>query len=176
MPKLKRGSGHQRKRHGEKKGTKNKHQAAARDKRTANAAEAEVLAAAEALRTMESPAPPPAVAQPSPETIPACEPSNGEMAAYKRMAIISKYQRLGCPPESESSKHGGVLRHIADEFELPDPCDYRPIKEVLHRYLAGEDVWHTKGRASGQPPGAAQVETVPAAMHQSGRRALAGTL
>ena len=28
---------------------------------------------------------------------------------------------------------------------MPDPCDFRPIKEVLLRYLNGEDVWYSKG-------------------------------
>jgi len=57
----------------------------------------------------------------SPE--PACEPSNGELSSYKRMAIVSHYQQLGCPPESEWGKHGGTLRQIADAFDMLDPCD-----------------------------------------------------
>jgi hypothetical protein len=126
MPRV---SGHPKK----KGGTNNANQAAARDKRAADAAEAELLAAAEALQALEAPAPPPAAVQPPMEIKPAYEPSGGEMAAYRRMEIVSKYQRLGCPPESEWSKHGGVLRQIADSLDMPDPCDYRPIKEVLLR-------------------------------------------
>ena len=55
------------------------------------------------------------------ELVPAYQPSNGEMAAYRRMEIVAKYQRLNCPPESEWSKHGGVLRQIADSLDMPDP-------------------------------------------------------
>ena len=142
MPRV---SGHKKK----KGGTNNVNQAAARDKRAADAAEAELSAAAEALQALEAPVPPPAAVQPPTEPVPAHEPSNGEMAAYRRMEIVSKYQRLGCPPESVWSKHGGTLRQIADHLEMPDPCDYRPIREVLQRYLAGDDVFSTKG---GQGP------------------------
>ena len=145
MPKLKRGSGHRHKEHKPKQGTKNVHQVSARDKRAADAAAAELQAAAEALAALDEPAPAPAEEQPSLEPEPACEPSNGELASYKRMAIVSHYQRLGCPPESEWGKNGGTLRQLADAFDMPDPCDFRPIKEVLLRYLNGEDVWYSKG-------------------------------
>jgi hypothetical protein len=112
MPKLKRGNGGGVGGHRAKPGTRNKHQAAARDKRAADASEAELLAAAEALQALEAPAPPPAVVQPPTEPVPVYEPSNGEMAAYKRMAIVSAYQRLNCPPECEWGKHGGTLRQV----------------------------------------------------------------
>ena len=48
------------------------------------------------------------------------------------------YQQLNCPPESEWGKHGGTLRQIADAFGMPSTCDYRPIRETLRRYLAGD--------------------------------------
>ena len=67
------------------------------------------------------------------------------------MAIVNKYQMLNCPPESEWSKHGGTLRQIADHLEMPDPCDYRPIRETLQRYLADEDVWRSKGGQGRKP-------------------------
>ena len=43
-------------------------------------------------------------------TQPTYEPSKGGMDARERKAIILKYERLGCPPESEWGKHGGTLR------------------------------------------------------------------
>ena len=115
-------------------------QAAARDKRAADAAEAELQAAAEALAALDEPAPAPAEEQPSTEPEPACEPSNGELASYKRMAIVSHYQQLGCPPESEWGKHGGTLRQLADAFDMPDPYDFRPIKDVQRPATDGGDV------------------------------------
>ena len=125
-----------------KNGTKNKYQAANRDIR---AAEAEIRARAAAQATTESPIP----ATPIPEVAspyePTYVPSKGELQSHKRVAIVYKYEQLGCPPETEWGKHGGVLRQIADHLEMPDPCDYRPIREVLQRHLAGEDVQYTKG-------------------------------
>ena len=94
MPKLKRGSGGGLCWHEAKAGTKNKHQAAARDKRAADAAEVELQAAAEALAALDEPAPAPAEEQPSTEPEPAYEPSKGEMDAYKRMEIASKYLQV----------------------------------------------------------------------------------
>ena len=126
-------------------GTHNTAQAAARDRRAADAKAAKLRAAAEALAALEAPPPAPAEEVVSPEPEPACEPSKGELDAYKRMAIMSAYQRLNCPPECEWGKHGGTLRQLADAFDMPDTCDYRPIKEVLLRYLNGEDVWYSKG-------------------------------
>ena len=133
-----------------KPGTNNADQAAARDEAAEererladNAAlEAERLTAAAALLERLAAAD----AMDAPMVIePAYEPSKGEIDSYKRMAVVAKYQWLGCPPESEWSKHGGTLRQIADSLGMPDPCDYRPIREVLLRYLAGEDVFYTKG-------------------------------
>lgn len=156
MPKLKHGNRGHAHGKGQKLLAKNKDHAAARDaaalKRAADATEAELLAAAEALAALESPPQPPAEAQPPAEQPePEYVPSNGEMQAYKRMAIVCKYQMLGCPPESEWSQHGGVLRQIADHLDMPDPCDYRPIRETLQRYLADEDVWHSKGGQGRKP-------------------------
>ena len=79
--------------------------------------------------------------QPSLVTEPAYEPSKGEVDKYKRMGYVAIYHMLGCPPKSMWGKHGGTLRQIADHFNMPDPCDYRPIRETLTRYLAGDDVW-----------------------------------
>jgi len=104
-----------------KPGTNNAKQAAARDKRAADASTAELQATAEALAALDDPAPVPTEEQPSPEPEAACEPSNGELASYKRMAIVSHYQQLGCPPESEWGKHGGTLRQLANAFDMPDP-------------------------------------------------------
>jgi len=101
--------------------TNNAKQAAARDKRAADASTAELQATAEALAALDDPAPVPTEEQPSPEPEAACEPSNGELASYKRMAIVSHYQQLGCPPESEWGKHGGTLRQLANAFDMPDP-------------------------------------------------------
>ena len=98
----------------------------------------------EALEEVLS-APPP---QPMEETTPVAptyKPSKGTMDARRREAIVFKYELLGCPPESEWGKHGGTLRQIADFLEMPDPCDYRPIREVLQRNLAGDDIWYTRG-------------------------------
>lgn len=147
MPKLKRGSGRHARGRKPKGGTKNKHQVAARDEARATAIAAVGTMADEALEALLSPPPAPAEEVVSEATCgpePACEPSKGELDAYKRMAVVSAYQRLNCPPESEWAKHGGTLRQIADAFDMPDPCDYRPIKEVLLRYLNGEDVWYCK--------------------------------
>ena len=156
MPKLKRGSGGVASRRKPKEGTKNANQAAARDvaaeereRHADNAAlEAERLASAAVL--LEHLAATDAMNTPT-VIEPACEPSNGELASYKRMAIVYHYQQLGCPPESEWGNHGGTLRQLADAFDMPDPCDYRPIKEVLLRYLNGEDVWCSKGGQSRKP-------------------------
>ena len=144
MPKLKRGSGGGSHGHKAKPGTHNRKQAAARDAaRTAAIATVGTMAD-EALEALLSPPPAPAEQVVSPAIEPACEPSKGELDAYKRMAIVSAYQRLNCPPECEWGKHGGTLRQLADAFDMPDPCDYRPIKEVLLRYLNGEDVWYSQ--------------------------------
>ena len=147
MPKLKRGSGRHARGRKPKGGTKNKHQVAARDEARTTAIAAVGTMADEALEALLSPPPAPAEEVVSEATCgpePACEPSKGVLDAYKRMAVVSAYQRLNCPPESEWAKHGGTLRQIADAFDMPDPCDYRPIKEVLLRYLNGEDVWYCK--------------------------------
>ena len=107
-----RNNGKQGRPHGKKPGTNNASQAAARDKRAADAAAAEQQDAAEALAMLDEPAPAPPEEQPSMEPEPACEPSKGEMDSYKRVAILSAYHRLNCPPESEWSKHGGTLRQF----------------------------------------------------------------
>jgi hypothetical protein len=122
-----------------KRGTKNTNQATARDIR---AAEAEIQALAAAEAATESPIP--EVASPVPYE-PTYVPSRGQLQSHKRVAIVYKYEQLGCPPESEWGKHGGTLRQIADHLDMPDPCDYRPIREVLQRHLAGEDVQYSKG-------------------------------
>ena len=85
-------------------------QAAARFKRAADAADAELQAAAEALAALEAPPPPPADVQPPLESDSAYEPSTGKFNSHKRMAIVYKYMELKCPPESEWGKHGGPLR------------------------------------------------------------------
>ena len=104
----------------------------AHTRQRADAAAAALLAAEEALEAFNSP--PEAVEQPSPGPEPAYVPSKGELQQYKRMAIVCKYQMLECPPESEWVKHGGTLRQIADYLDMQDPCDYRPIRDVLQRY------------------------------------------
>ena len=95
MPKLKRGSGGRR--HGckAKQGTKNKHQVAARDERQAAAIAAVGIMADEALEgLLSSPQATEEEVLVSPLIEPACEPAKGELDAYKRMAIVSAYQRL----------------------------------------------------------------------------------
>jgi len=114
MPKLKRGSGGQRKRHKPKAGTKEANQAAARDERRAVAIAAVGTMADEALETLLSPPPAPATEVESPATTPTYEPSKGEMESREREAIVLKYERLGCPPESDWGKHNGTLHQIAD--------------------------------------------------------------
>ena len=101
-------------RKGAKAGTNNTAQAAARGKRAADAAEAELRVAAEALAALEAPQPPPADVHPPLDPVPAYKPSKGEFDSHKRMSIIFKYMELKCPPESEWGKHGGTLRQIAD--------------------------------------------------------------
>ena len=100
-----------------KRGTNNPEQAAARDER-ADAARRQ--AAAEALAALEHRPPAPIEALPSPVLEPVYEPSKGTMCARQRQAIVLKYERLGCPPESEWGRHGGTLRQIADFLEMPD--------------------------------------------------------
>ena len=136
-----------------KPGTNNKDQAAKRD---AARAAAEEEAAAAALRGFRSP---PAAEQTTEEATPATEiqmepayvPSVPELQEQQRQAITWKYMALGCPPETEWSRHGGVLRQIADMIGLPDPCDYRPIKQILRRYLNGEELYRP-GYKGGQQP------------------------
>ena len=131
-------------RHHVKNGTNNTQQAAARDEARAAAIAAIGQMADEALEEVLS-APSP---QPMEETTPVAptyEPSKKTMDARRREAIVFKYELLGCPPESEWGKHGGTLRQIADFLKMPDPCDYRPIREVLQRNLAGEDIWYHRG-------------------------------
>ena len=123
MPKLKRGSGGRR--HGckAKQGTKNKHQVAARDERQAAAIAAVGIMADEALEgLLSSPQATEEEVLVSPLIEPACEPAKGELDAYKRMAIVSAYQRLKCPPESEC-KHGNypyikpyVFCHVSPKY------------------------------------------------------------
>ena len=136
--------------------TNNAAQAAARDERAAAAAEefaafVEEAARAEkeALRADEEALR--AEAQRQRTMKPAHVPSNGEWAAFKRQSIVFHYFELDCPPVSEWGKSGGTLRQIADALGMPDPCDYRPIRETLTRFLAGEDVWHTKGGQGAKP-------------------------
>ena len=73
------------------------------------------------------------------------------MSACQREAIVLKYELLGGPPESEWGRHGGTLRQIADFLEMPELCDYRPIRETLQRHLKGEDIWYTKGGQGRKP-------------------------
>ena len=77
-----------------------------------------------------------------------------------RRLIGLLYEELGCPPESEWSKHGGTLRQIADALKMSDPCDYAPIRNVLKRHLNGEDVWYRKagcGRKTKLTPGEQKI-------------------
>ena len=73
------------------------------------------------------------------------------MSACQREAIVLKYELLGGPLESEWGRHGGTLRQIADFLEMPELCDYRPIRETLQRHLKGEDIWYTKGGQGRKP-------------------------
>ena len=103
-------------RKGAKHGTNNTQQAAARDEAKAAAVAAVGMMADEALEDLLSPQPSPEGDVQPPAIEPTCEPSKGEMDSYKRMAIVSHYQRLGCPPKSEWGKHGGTLRQLADHY------------------------------------------------------------
>ena len=146
MPRAGRGfsrGGHGRKSH-VKPGTTNPQYAAARDERAAaaarNASRAQRLAAQQAEAAEMSPAPRPHHQKASPLTESTYEPSRAELAAHKRVAIIYKYEQLGCPISDEWGMHGGTLRQIADHLGMPKRCDYRPIRECLERYLADDDV------------------------------------
>ena len=132
-----------------KPGTNNTQKAALRDQCAAAAAKAEARANLRALRLLAIAAatsPPRANQhQASPVTVPTYEPSRGELAVHKRIAIVYKYELLKCPPESQWNKHGGTLRQIADHLDMPDPCDSRPIRETLRRHLSDEDVQKNRG-------------------------------
>ena len=138
-----------------KRGTNDAKLAARRDQRAAAAAKAEArarrLAAQQAAAAATSPAPRSDHNRASPVTAPTYEPSRGELASHKRVAIIYKYELLDCPPESEWGKHGGTLRQIADHLDMPDPCDYRPIRETLLRHLGEDDVMKTRGGQGRKP-------------------------
>ena len=145
MPRRPKGLGRPQVKHG----TNNVKQAAVRD---AAAAEAERRAAAAARAAAKKPEPPPPVEEPPLVPVePTYIPAKGDMEAHKRMAIIFAYEQLNCPPVSEWAKHGGTLRQIADQLGMPDPCDYRPIRQTLERHLSGEDIWYTKGGQGGKP-------------------------
>ena len=62
------------------------------------------------------------------------------MDAHRRVAIVYKYELLGCPPQSEWGKQGGTMRQIADFIGMPESCNYQPVRSVLERHLAGEDI------------------------------------
>ena len=197
MPRAGRGfsrGGHGRKSH-VKPGTTNPQYAAARDERAAaaarNASRAQRLAAQQAEAAEMSPAPRPHHQKASPLTESTYEPSRAELAAHKRVAIIYKYEQLGCPISDEWGMHGGTLRQIADHLGMPKRCDYRPIRECLERYLADDDVMKPRpgsslrltacsagpvrsrrrqGGASRQPQGAASIKALrAAALRGSGR-------
>ena len=116
---------------------------AAQKRRAKNAAQQKRRDAARAPTEQDAEVEEPAEEVVSPE--PMYVPTKSDMEARKRQMMILKYEQLDCPPQSEWSKHGGTLRQIADFLEMPDPCDYRAIKETLERHLAGEDVWYHKG-------------------------------
>ena len=108
-----------------KRGSNNSAHAAARNEARAAAV---VQAADATLKELTSPAPAPVQEPAPPVTEPTYVPSKGEMDSHRRIAIVWKYEDLGCPPESEWGKHGGTMRQIADFLLMPDPCDYRPIR------------------------------------------------
>ena len=129
-----------------KPGTNNADQASRRDEH-ATPAERRAAGAERRAAAREAEAEPPVEEEFSEAEMPepTYAPSKGDMNSHRRIAIVYKYELLNCPPESEWGKHGGTLRQIADYLEMPDPCDYRPIREVLQRHLSGADVSYTKG-------------------------------
>ena len=110
--------------HGKKPGTNNASQAAARDKRAADAAAAEQQDAAEALAMLDEPAPAPPEEQPSMEPEPACEPSKGEMFVGCNQQVV----KMAKVHQGECHWNPGEELKISTESKFYFSEDYRNIQ------------------------------------------------
>mmetsp|Transcript_33400 Transcript_33400/g.107331 ORF Transcript_33400/g.107331 Transcript_33400/m.107331 type:complete len:184 (-) Transcript_33400:146-697(-) len=107
-----------------KPGTKNKVQAAKRDKAAEERAATDRRAAAETMAAMASP---PAAQQPTPATT-ARDTAKDQM---RRQAIVFKYKLMGEPAQEYWPGPCGTLAKIRQWLEMPYTADVRPIAKVI---------------------------------------------